>query len=93
MKYIITESQLDSMVFRFLDSYLEDYGIDETPNMVIFGRNDKNQIAYDKEDQILFVRDHLYELVRNMFSLNNTPAKKVFKNYMESKGYKVKRFV
>jgi hypothetical protein len=50
-------------------------------------------IAYDKGDMILFVRDHLYELLRDMFSLTNTSARKVFKDYIESKGYRVKRFV
>ena len=93
MKYIITKSKLQSVVFRFLDSYLEEYPMEENENLVVFGRNDKNQIAYDKGDRILFVRDSLYELVRNMFSITNTPAKQLFKDYMESKGFKVKRFV
>jgi len=28
-----------------------------------------------------------------MFSMSNTSTKKLFKDYMQSKGYKVKRFV
>ena len=93
MKYIITESRLESVIFRFLDSYLEEYPVIDGENLVLFGKGDFNQIAYDKGDKILFVRDSLYVLVRNMFNLTNTPAKKVFKDYMESKGYKVKRFM
>ena len=93
MKYIITESRLESVIFRFLDSYLKDYSIEDNGSLVVFGKGDKNQIAYDKGDMILFVREHLYELLRDMFSLNNTSARKVFKDYIESKGYRVKRFV
>jgi hypothetical protein len=93
MKYIITESRLESVIFRFLDSYLKDYSPEDNGSLIVFGKGDENQIAYDKGDGILFIRDSLYELVRNMFSLTNTRAKKIFKDYMESKGYKVKRFV
>jgi hypothetical protein len=93
MKYIITESRLESVIFRFLDSYLKDYSIEDNGSLVVFGKGDKNQIAYDKGDMILFVRDSLNELVKNMFSMSNTSTKKLFKDYMQSKGYKVKRFV
>ena len=93
MKYIITESKLESVIFRFLDSYLKDYSPEDNGSLVVFGKGDKNQIAYDKGDGILFVRESLYQLIRDMFSLTNTPTKKIFKDYMESKGYKVKRFV
>lgn len=93
MKYTITESRLESVIFRFLDSYLKEYNIEDNGSLVIFGKGDKNQIAYDKGDMILFVRESLYELVRNMFNLTNTTAKKIFKDYMQSKGYRVKRMV
>lgn len=93
MKYIISESKLESVIFRFLDSYLQDYSMEDNGSLVIFGKGDKNQIAYDKGDKILFVRDSLYSLVRDMFSITNTPTKKIFKDYMESKGFKVKRMI
>jgi hypothetical protein len=93
MKYIITESKLNAVIFRFLDSYLQESPKEENDTLMVFGRGDKNMIAYDKGDMILFVRDHLYELLRDMFSLTNTSARKVFKDYIESKGYRVKRFV
>jgi hypothetical protein len=72
---------------------LKEYNIEDDGSLVIFGKGDKNQIAYDKGDMILFVRESLYELVRNMFNLTSSPAKKIFKDYMQSKGYRVKRMV
>jgi len=93
MKYIISESKLEAVAFKFLDEYLKDYPLINKPNVVLYGEGDQNVIAYDKEDKILFVSQGLYELVRNMFSITNTPAKKIFSDYMASKGYKVLRFV
>jgi hypothetical protein len=93
MKYIISEEKLNKMIFLFLDTYLKEYPKEENDKLVIFGKGDKNQIAYDIGDRILFVRDSLSELVKGMFSLSTRGTKEIFKDYMQSKGYKVKRMV
>lgn len=93
MKYIISEEKLNKMIFLFLDTYLKEYPKEENDKLVIFGKGDKNQIAYDIGDRILFVRDSLLELVKGMFSLSTRGTKEIFKDYMQSKGYKVKRMV
>ena len=105
MKYIITEtrlnkfldtiseSKINNKIFLFLDSYLEDYSREETDNLILFGKGKQNQIAYEKGDQILFVIDHLFELIKSMFNLSKTGTKEVFKEYMASKGLRVKRFM
>jgi len=93
MKYLITETQFNGLIFRFLDSYLKDYSPEETPTLFIFGKGEKNQIAYDKGDEILFIRESLMELVQRMFSLSNTSARKMFKEYFKLKGLRVKRMV
>jgi hypothetical protein len=93
MKYIITEERLNQIIFKFLDGYLSEYPKEENDKLVVFGKGDKNQIAYDIGDRILFVRDSIHELVKNMFSLSTNGTKRIFKDYIESKGYKVKRMV
>ena len=86
MKYIITEERLNKIIFLFLDSYLKEYPKEEDGKLVVFGKGDKNQIAYDIGDRILFVRDSLHELVKSMFSLTTRGTKEIFKDYMQSKG-------
>ena len=76
-----------------MDGYLSEYPKEENDKLVVFGKGDKNQIAYDIGDRILFVRDSIHELVKNMFSLSTNGTKRIFKDYIESKGYKVKRMV
>ena len=93
MKYIISEEKLNKMIFLFLESYLTEYPIEDNGQLVVFGKGDKNQIAYDIGDRILFVRDSLHELVKKMFSLTDRGTREIFKQFMESKGYKVKRMV
>jgi|LauGreDrversion4_2_1035121.scaffolds.fasta_scaffold899066_2 hypothetical protein len=93
MKYIISEEKLNKMIFLFLESYLTEYPIEDNGHLVVFGKGDKNQIAYDIGDRILFVRDSLHELVKKMFSLTDRGTREIFKQFMESKGYKVKRMV
>jgi hypothetical protein len=105
MKYIITENRLNKFlgivgeskindkIFLFLDSYLEDYSPEETNNLVLFGKGKENKMAYEKGDQILFVTDQLFELVKIMFNLSKTGTKEVFKDYLGNMGYRVKRFM
>ena len=105
MKYIITEtrlnkfldtiseSKINNKIFIFLDAYLEDYSNEETDNLILYGKGKENKMAYEKGDQILFVIDHLFELIKSMFNLSNTGTKQVFKDYMASKGLRVKRFM
>lgn len=93
MKYIITEERLNQIIFKFLDGYLSEYPKEETDKLVVFGKGDKNQIAYDIGDKILLVRDSIHELVKNIFSLSTTGTNRIFKDYIESKGYKVKKMV
>lgn len=89
----VNESKVDAMAFLFLDSYLKDYSPEEQENLIVFGRGKRNQIAYDKGDQILFVLDELFHKVEDMFNLSSTATKKLFKDYFESKGLRVKRFM
>lgn len=89
----ISESKVDKIIFLFLDSYLKDYTPEENDNLIVYGRGKRNQIAYDKGEQLLFVLDELYHKIQDMFNLNTESTKKVFKDYFASKGMRVKRFM
>lgn len=89
----MNESKINNKIFLFLDSYLEDYSPEETSTLILYGKGQKNQIAYDKGDQILFVSNHLFDLIKNMFNLSKTSTKQMFKDYFQSKGLRVKRFM
>ena len=94
MKYIISESKLESLGIKFLDEYLKNYPVRENDRgLVLWGQGENNKLAYEKEDRILFVAEDLFQLLRDMFSITNTPAKKIFVNFMKTKGYEVKRFI
>jgi hypothetical protein len=89
----IDESKVDAMAFLFLDSYLKDYSPEEQENLIVYGKGNRNQIAYDKGDQILFVHDELFNKVGDLFNLSSTATKNLFKDYFASKGLRVKRFM
>jgi hypothetical protein len=89
----INESKVNAMIFLFLDSYLKDYSPEEQKNVVLFGRNDRNQIAYEKGDEILFVTDELFHKIQDMFNLTSPGTRQAFKDYFASKGMRVKRFM
>lgn len=104
MKYIITEkrlrdftklneSKINAMAFFFLDSYLKDYSPEEKENLIVWGKGKRNQIAYDKGDQILIVHDELFHKVEDMFNLTSEATTKLLKDYIESKGLRVKRLM
>lgn len=93
MKYVITESRLDSLMTRFLDDYFSKYDAMDKGDILSWGEGHDNQMVYDKENELLFVRESLYELLRDMFSIDHHDYVVFIKSYMASKGYYVKRIV
>jgi len=91
MKFIITESQLESTIFKFLDTYLDINSPEESESLIVFGKG--REIAYEKGDKLLMVRDRLFQKIKNLFNLSTSGARKIFIEYIESKGLKIKRFV
>lgn len=92
VRNVINESKIDNMVFVFLDGYLKDHSPEENKDLILYGKGKKNVMAYDKNERLLMVADSLKELVQTMFNLSNPATKRVFRDYLESKGYEVKRF-
>lgn len=93
MKYVITESKLNSLMTKFLDDYFSKYDDIDKGDILSWGEGQDNQMVYDKENELLFVRESLYELIRDMFSLDHHDYVEFIKSYMANKGYYVKRIV
>jgi hypothetical protein len=94
MKIVINESQLDKIIFQFLEHQIKDYPKEKlSDTLIVYGEPPETQLGIDTSRNILYVRPELYELVMRVFSLTNTPTKKVFKDFMETKGYKVEKIV
>jgi hypothetical protein len=93
MKYFITESKLNSVMTRFLDDYLSKYEVMEAKDILSWGSGEDNQMVYDKEMELLFVRESVYELIKNMFDIDHHDYVEFIKSYMANKGYYVHRIV
>lgn len=93
MKYIISESRLNSLMTRFMDDYLSNYEVIDNGKTVIWGEGKENQILYDIENELLFVRESLWYLVRDLFSVEHHDWVVFIKSYMANKGYFVQRLV
>jgi hypothetical protein len=75
MKYIITESQLDKLIFKYLDS--KDFvTINLGPNIFFSDSEDssESQITYDKTTKSCFIARDLINEISNLFDLNSVTS-------------------
>lgn len=93
MKVIITESRLKNIMTKYMDDYLSKYEFRDDGKIVAWGEGEGNQMLYDVENEILFVREDMMSLFRNIFSLDHHDYVEFIKDYMADKGYFVKRIV
>jgi hypothetical protein len=85
MKYIITESQLDKVIFRYLN--IKDFIKIETDYIIYFvnSENDKNaQIRYNKEDGWCGIHVKLIDEISNFFSLEESDSEKIIGKWVEN---------
>lgn len=91
MKYIITESRLSSIMTKFMDDYLSKYEKLDNFASVRWGTGKNNVMLYDVENEVLFIDESSFNLIRSVFSLEHHEAVVFIKDYMASKGYFVRR--
>ena len=78
MKYLITESQLDRTIFRYLDN--QDFIQVEDKDTIYFvnSQGDKYcQIRYDMSDNWSFINYELVDEISSFFSLSDSKSEKV----------------
>ena len=85
MKYLITESQLDKVIFRYLDN--QDFIQIERDNGIyfVYSENDKYaQIRYDKDDGRCGVNYDLINEISSFFSLEPYDSKEVIGGWVKN---------
>ena len=78
MKYLITESKLDKVIFRYLDN--QDFIQVEDKDTIYFvnSQDDKySQIRYDMSDNWSFINYELVDEISSFFSLSDSKSEKV----------------
>jgi hypothetical protein len=85
MKYLITESQIDRLIFKYLDN--QDFiQIKRGDNIFFVNSEDDKyaQIKYDKSDGWCYVYWKLIEVISNFFSLKQTETEQVIGRWVEN---------
>jgi hypothetical protein len=78
MKYLITESKLNKVIFRYLDN--QDFIQVEDKDTIYFvnSQGDKySQIRYDMSDNFSFINYELVDEISSFFSLSDSDSEKV----------------
>ena len=85
MKYLITESQFDKVIFKYLDN--QDFIQIEKDDRIYFvnSENDEySQIRFDKEDGWCFIYYKLIEEISAFFSLQESDSEQVIGRWVEN---------
>jgi hypothetical protein len=78
---------------KFLDDYLSKYEVIDATDIISWGTFQDNQMVYDKDNELLFVRESLYQLIRDVFGVEHHDYVEFIKSYMANKGYFVRRII
>jgi hypothetical protein len=84
MKYLITESQLDNIIFKYLDN--QDFIQIERNDGIYFvnSEGDKyGQIRFDKDDSWCYIYYSLIDEISSFFSIEYSDSKQVIGRWIE----------
>jgi len=85
MKYLITESQFDNVIFRYLDN--QDFVVMNKNNHIYFVNSEGDeyaQIRYDKKDGWCYINYKLVDEISSFFSLQESDSKSVIVRWVEN---------
>lgn len=85
MKYLITESQIDKAIFKYLDN--QDFIVtgDDTSLFFINSESDEiAQIRYDEDSGVCFINIDLNKEISSFFSLGRDDSQKVISKWVEN---------
>ena len=85
MKYKITDSQLESVIFLYLDN--QDFIRIERDDKIYFANSEGDeyaQIRYDKDDGWCGIYDRLINEISSFFSLEEYDSEKVIGRWVEN---------
>ena len=85
MKYIITESQLDKVIFRYLN--IKDFIQIKIGNTIYFVNSEGDkyaQIRFNKKDGWCYIYWELVDEISSFFSLDGTDSEQVIGRWVEN---------
>ena len=84
MKYLITESQLDKVIFKYLNN--QDFIQIVKGNRIYFVNSDDEyaQIRFDKDDGWCFIYTNLVKEISSFFSLGLSGSEEVIGKWVEN---------
>jgi hypothetical protein len=85
MKYLITESQFDKVIFRYLNN--QDFIQIEKVNRIYFINSEGDeyaQIRYDKKDGVCFISYKLVNEISSFFSLRTSDSEEIIVKWVEN---------
>ena len=85
MKYIIKESQINNVVFWYLDN--QDFIQIEKNNKIYFVNSESDkyaQIRYDENSEVCFINLDLIKEISSFFSLQRSDSKEVIGRWVEN---------
>ena len=85
MKYIITESQYNKMIDRFISSRFEGFDVKKTPKYPdsIFWDKDGVIIAEIENSSFFIIKREIWNIISKMFSLSQEETKLALQNWLE----------
>jgi hypothetical protein len=87
MKYIITESQMDRAVLKYLNSEygdLEPYETDKHPNHIFFMKDGEVIFDYNKKNGVvIFSYDKIWSFLQSFFGLEYEEIQDLTKEWVE----------
>jgi hypothetical protein len=85
MKYLITESQLDKVIFRYLNN--QDFIQIERNDSIYFVNSEDDesaQIRYNTEDGRCYISKKLFKEISSFFSLDESDCEEVIGKWVEN---------
>ena len=85
MKYLITESQIDKVIFKYLNN--QDFIQIKKDDIIYFAYSENDeyaQIMYDKDDGWCYIDYDLIEEISSFFSLGLSDSKEVISRWVEN---------
>jgi hypothetical protein len=85
MKYLIKESQIDKVIFKYLDN--QDFIKIERPDGIYFVNSEEDeygQIVYIKNKSWCVIYINLIEEISNFFSMDISDSKKIIGRWVEN---------
>ena len=85
MKYLITESQLDKVIFKYLNN--QDFIVTGNDTSLFFINSEGDeyaQIRYNEDSEVCFINIDLVKEISSFFSLQHSDSKQVIAKWVEN---------